>query len=82
MNKQELYNSLNFLFDGQNEIGFNMYMILNTDDGYVTRKADLDQPVIDELRIKFLSRLKLQCSIESEIVLSEITQANDRKNTI
>ena len=39
-------------------------------------------PVIDELRIKFLSRLKLQCSIESEIVSLKLLKQMIRKNTI
>jgi hypothetical protein len=82
MNKQELYSSLNFLFDGQNEIGLNMYMILNTSDGVVIRKADIDQLVIDELKDKFLNRIKSQWIENVDLNVSEISQADNRNKTI
>lgn len=82
MNKQELFDSLQFLFDDQGVIGLNMYMILNTADGFVKRKADLEQSVIDELKDKFLTRIKSQWVDNAELNVSEISQADNRNNTI
>jgi len=82
MNRLDLFNKLKFLFDDKNEIGLNMYMIMKTDEDFLIRKADLDQPVIDELKRKYRAKINLQCNIDSDLGFSEITQANDRRSTI
>lgn len=82
MNKQEFSDSLEFLFNGQTTIGLSMYLVLNTDGEVLIKKADLDESVIQELRSKFLSRLRMQTNSDDTYTLADISHADNRKYTI
>lgn len=83
MNKNELQQAIAFLFEDGIELGFEMYLLLKSDDGLVIKQADLgDEGLANEIKVGFLEYVQGRTIENEEAQVKPLSELNTAATTI
>lgn len=83
MNRQELQDSIAFLFETEAIIGLELYLVLNTDNGIQIKKADLgDGDLPNEVKNGFISYIKERTIQDDNSQVLPLSELNPDRRTI
>lgn len=83
MNKQELQTAISFLFEPNAVLGLELYLVLDTDEGTVIRRADLGNGALPtEVRNGFLEYLNGRTNLNQDALVKPLSELDPLRTTI
>jgi len=78
MNRQQITEKLNFLFDPNNVIGLSMFIITTDEDDFIVKRADITAEVRDALKKQFQDYLQQQIIQNDDLVFGSILESDGK----
>lgn len=78
MNRQQVTDALNFLFDPNNVIGLSMFIVLKEEGEFSVKRADITPGVRDALRDQFRTFLQNQVVNNDDLVFGSILESDGK----
>lgn len=83
MTKQELQTAISFLFEPNEVLGLELYLVLHTDEGTVLRRADLGNGALPkEVRDGFLEYLNDRTNLNHDAIVKPLSELDPLSTTI
>jgi len=83
MNKQELQEATSFLFEPNAVLGLELYLVLNTDNGTIIRRADLGNGALPtEVRNGFIEYLNGRTNLNQDALVKPLSELDPLRTTI
>jgi len=83
MNKQELQTAISFLFEPNAVLGLELYLVIDTDNGTVIRRADLGNGTLPtEVRNGFLEYINGRTNLNQDALVKPLSELDPLRTTI